>query len=59
MGELRVVPDSGHATPFDQHERLNKLALEFLATSSWGRNTPRTDRRARPRPAADHVETLR
>lgn len=45
LGELSVVPESGHATPFDQHQRLNKLVLGFLGTSNWGRNTPRTDRR--------------
>lgn len=44
-GELRVVPDSGHATPFDQYQRMNALILDFLSTANWGRNTPRTDRR--------------
>ena len=53
QGELKVVPHSGHATPFDQHERLNRLVLSFLSTSSWGRNTPRTDRRRQPRDATD------
>jgi pimeloyl-ACP methyl ester carboxylesterase len=30
--QLRIVPDSGHATPYDQRELFNGLLLEFLAT---------------------------
>lgn len=48
-GQLEVIANSGHATPFDQHEEVNKLVLSFLSTSSWGRQTPRTDRRNVPR----------
>ncbi|MFK7887411.1 MAG: alpha/beta fold hydrolase [Gammaproteobacteria bacterium] len=51
-GHIEVVADSGHATPFDQHNTVNKLVMEFLSTTSWGRNTPRTDRRVVPRPDA-------
>ena len=50
-GELHVVPDSGHATPFDQHERVIALILDFLATASWGREATRADRRQWPRAA--------
>jgi len=28
--ELVVVPDSGHATPIDQHEKFNEILLSFL-----------------------------
>ncbi|MEM6639125.1 MAG: alpha/beta hydrolase [Pseudomonadota bacterium] len=45
QGELHVVPNSGHATPFDQQDTVIKLVFGFLATSSWGRQTSRTDRR--------------
>jgi pimeloyl-ACP methyl ester carboxylesterase len=27
---LVVIPDSGHATPIDQHERFNEVLLDFL-----------------------------
>lgn len=52
-GRLEVVADSGHATPFDQHDVVNKLVMEFLSTTSWGRNTPRTERRCAPRLPGD------
>jgi pimeloyl-ACP methyl ester carboxylesterase len=52
-GRLEVVADSGHATPFDQHDQVNNLVMGFLSTTSWGRNTPRTDRRRRPRAPGD------
>ncbi len=28
---LVIIPDSGHATPIDQHERFNEVLLEFLS----------------------------
>jgi 3-oxoadipate enol-lactonase len=28
---LLVVPDSGHATPYDQPHVFNRLVLEFMA----------------------------
>ncbi len=34
---LEVVSDSGHASPFDQSDVVNKLVLDFLKTMRWGR----------------------
>ncbi len=34
---LRVVRDSRHGTPFDQHKVVNSLVLDFLETTNWGR----------------------
>ena len=35
--DMHVVSDSGHATPFDQSDVVNKLVLDFLGTMRWGR----------------------
>jgi 3-oxoadipate enol-lactonase len=40
QAELKVVADSGHATPYDQHNVVNDLVIDFLNTTRWG-----TDRR--------------
>lgn len=41
---LSVVKDSRHGTPFDQHETLNALILDFLDTTQWGKKTQQTAR---------------
>lgn len=34
--ELLVVPDSGHATPYDQPETFNRAVLDFIARAEAG-----------------------
>jgi len=34
---LKVVSESGHATPFDQHAVVNDLVIDFLKTTQWAR----------------------
>ena len=43
---LLVVPDSGHATPYDQPGLFNRVVLEFIASQEDGAVTRRGD----PRP---------
>lgn len=37
---LKVVRDSRHGTPYDQHRIVNSLVLDFLATTRWGSQRP-------------------
>jgi pimeloyl-ACP methyl ester carboxylesterase len=39
---LRVIPDSGHATPYDQPQVFNDLVLDFLARVEVGREPSAT-----------------
>lgn len=51
---VKVVADSRHGTPFDQHAIVNKLVLDFLATTQWGKS-----RRRKPRPRAPRAVVTR
>ncbi len=52
---LQVVADSGHASPFDQSDVVNKLVLGFLKTMLWGRRQgPRLGPEARKGSAPKH-----
>jgi pimeloyl-ACP methyl ester carboxylesterase len=44
--QLKVVADSGHASPYDQHNRVNELVIDFLNTTRWGKDRRSTQRRS-------------
>lgn len=57
---VKVVPDSRHGTPFDQHDTVNRLVLEFLETTRWGQGEATGQRRARaPRAAIGRLPDRR